>query len=103
MTALTPYTSILHIAAHHPSLAGHFPGNPLLPGVVLLDAALQHLMEHIPVKNCRLENVKFLRPVVPDAVTGITLTLQYTQNANGSIRFTIAEAEHIAVAGIIHA
>jgi len=103
MTAPTLHTSTLYIPAQHPSLAGHFPGNPLLPGVVLLDVALQHLMEDIPLQNCRLENIKFLRPVVPDAVTGVSLTLQYTHSTNGTVRFTIAEAEHMVVSGIVHA
>jgi len=31
------------IPADHPALAGHFPGNPIVPGVVLLDQVLSAL------------------------------------------------------------
>jgi 3-hydroxymyristoyl/3-hydroxydecanoyl-(acyl carrier protein) dehydratase len=31
------------IPADHPALPGHFPGNPIVPGVVLLDEVLSAL------------------------------------------------------------
>jgi len=103
MTLETSHISILHIPAHHPSLAGHFPGMPLLPGVVLLDKALNHIAKNFTLNTCRLDNVKFLHPVIPDEVEGIHLTLKYTQNHKGTIHFSIMDAEHIFVSGIIHA
>ena len=31
------------IGAEHPALAGHFPGAPILPGVLLLDEMLREI------------------------------------------------------------
>jgi 3-hydroxymyristoyl/3-hydroxydecanoyl-(acyl carrier protein) dehydratase len=31
------FRTALRIEAAHPALAGHFPGNPVVPGVVLLE------------------------------------------------------------------
>ncbi len=47
------------VAADHPCLAGHFPGRPVVPGVVLLEEALACL----PAGT--LTVAKFLRPVLP--------------------------------------
>ena len=34
------HSATLSVPAQHPSLAGHFPGNPIVPGVVLLDEVI---------------------------------------------------------------
>lgn len=49
------------IAADHPALAGHFPGNPIVPGVVLLEEVLR-----TAGRGCaRLPSVKFHAPLRP--------------------------------------
>ena len=48
--------------ADHPALAGHFPGNAIVPGVVLLDAVLSYIGADAPF---RLTGVKFLHAVRP--------------------------------------
>lgn len=54
------------IAADHPSLPGHFPGRPLVPGVLLLDRVLQAIeLEHGALGLLRLPQVKFLQPLLP--------------------------------------
>jgi 3-hydroxyacyl-[acyl-carrier-protein] dehydratase len=55
------------IAANHPSLPGHFPNAPLVPGVVILDEVLAALTEW--QEDCRLtaiRTVKFLVPLKPE-------------------------------------
>jgi 3-hydroxymyristoyl/3-hydroxydecanoyl-(acyl carrier protein) dehydratase len=55
------------ITADHPSLPGHFPDAPLVPGVLILDEVLAAL--HDWRKDCQLTailTVKFLQPLKPE-------------------------------------
>lgn len=62
------------IAADHPSLPGHFPGRPLVPGVVLLDRVLAAIeARHGPPGPLRLPQVKFLQPLRPGEAARIEL------------------------------
>lgn len=71
----------------HPAFAGHFPGTPILPGVVLLDTALQAIAQAsgIALDRCEISSVKFLSPANP----GDELEIQHDITASGSIRFDI--------------
>jgi 3-hydroxyacyl-[acyl-carrier-protein] dehydratase len=77
----------LPIPADHPAYAGHFPGRPILPGVVLLDAALRILAtrQNMKVATGQLKSAKFLSPVQP----GEALTLHYAGSPAGGFRFEI--------------
>jgi len=67
MTAATrDITESLRIPAEHPSLPGHFPGNPVVPGVVLLDQVASALERAGAGRFARIAAVKFIAPLRPD-------------------------------------
>ncbi len=50
----------------HPALPGHFPGAPIVRGVVLLERVIAAIEEaHGMTAALRLPQVKFLRPLLP--------------------------------------
>jgi 3-hydroxyacyl-[acyl-carrier-protein] dehydratase len=70
------FEAIRIIRANHPSLPGHFPGAPLVPGVVILDEVLVALAEWR--QNSQLSGirmVKFLAPLQPEQAFTISLSL----------------------------
>ena len=68
------------IAVDHPAFAGHFPGQPVLPGVALLAEVLEAALHEPALAACignepRLAVVKFLAPVGPGAALVIDFRL----------------------------
>lgn len=86
----------LPIASDHPAYAGHFPGRPILPGVVLLDAALHALVEGMP-GSAQLKSAKFHSPVQP----GEVLTLHTTASPTGGFRFEIRCGDRSVASGAV--
>jgi len=87
------------VPPEHPALAGHFPGRPIVPGVVLLDHALDAIGSALG-KNfgaCRIESAKFLSPAVP----GEALDITYETSASGAIRFTIRAGVRAVASGAV--
>jgi 3-hydroxymyristoyl/3-hydroxydecanoyl-(acyl carrier protein) dehydratase len=90
----------LTIAAEHPALAGHFPGVPILPGVLLLDeivCALETDGRKVPGGRWHISSAKFVRPVRP----GETLTFGHERLPNGSIRFSVSRGEQPVAHGVL--
>ena len=54
------------IPATHPALPGHFPGHPIVPGVLLLDEVMAATLQLSGQEIIGLQQVKFLSPLLPD-------------------------------------
>ena len=95
MLAVTTLT----IAAEHPALTGHFPGAPILPGVVLLDEIVCAVESEgrVAGKLWRIGAAKFVRPVRP----GETLTLAHERLPDGSIRFSVSRGGEPVARGVL--
>lgn len=89
----------LTIAADHPAYAGHFPGQPILPGVVLLDEALLALaaLQGRAAAPAQIKSAKFLSPVQP----GESLHLDYASTSAGVFRFELKAVERVVASGIV--
>jgi 3-hydroxymyristoyl/3-hydroxydecanoyl-(acyl carrier protein) dehydratase len=69
-----PATTTFRIPFDHPCLPGHFPGRPIVPGVVVLDhvlAAIEAL--HGALGPLRMPQVKFAQPLLPGEEVRIEL------------------------------
>ncbi len=104
MTALDATLAIdVDIAADHPAFAGHFPGTPVLPGV-LLAALVLEAVRGSPAHAARLggtvqiDQLKFLAPVGPGARLHISLWLQ-----GRGVAFEIRQAATAVARGVLSA
>ena len=72
------YRATLSVPATHPALPGHFPGAPVVPGVVLLDWVLQVAEERLkePIRTSGLPQVKFHAPLLPQHPADFVLRLE---------------------------
>lgn len=61
----------------HPALPGHFPGNPVVPGVLVLEHVLSLLnASHGELPALRLPQVKFLQPLLPGQEAVVELEMR---------------------------
>ena len=86
----------------HPCFPGHFPGQPLLPGALIL-AEVREAIARVPALVTRLgaeptlAAAKFLAPVGPGAT--LAIELQPESGATGGVRFEVRSGDVLAASG----
>lgn len=89
----------MRVAASHPALPGHFPGHPVVPGVVLLDAVIAELARYVggAVRVTGFPAVKFLAPLEPEQDATVT----FTSRRPGQAGFEIAAGGATVASGSV--
>jgi 3-hydroxymyristoyl/3-hydroxydecanoyl-(acyl carrier protein) dehydratase len=94
----TQYRAAFSIPPDHPALSGHFPGNPVVPGVVILDeirlAAGHWLGDDLVMR--RLPHAKFLSPLRPGEDATIEL-----RREGSSVAFRVARGDATIARGAL--
>jgi 3-hydroxyacyl-[acyl-carrier-protein] dehydratase len=83
----------------HPTAAGHFPGNPIIPGAVLLDEVLQAIAGDGEAAPAVIRSAKFLQPVRP----GDLLLIRWQAQPRGETKFEcrLLDPERLALVGTV--
>ena len=91
-----------HIPADHPVFAGHFPGHPLVPGALLLDWVVECVAAHwrVSAAGLRIEQAKFLHPVLPDARVTLGLKAE-AERCRFALNLVDGETNVVAVTGLL--
>ncbi len=90
-------TTELHFASDHPTAAGHFPSDPMIPGALLLDEVVTAIAGD--AKAVKIHAAKFLNVVRP----GARVNLRWQALTGGAIRFEcrLNRADTLAMTGTL--
>lgn len=85
------------VPTEHPAFPGHFPGRPILPGVVLIDQAIRLATGLLPAASTirGLGNAKFFEPVGP----GTRLAFHYAPADTKTLSFETRSADRLVASG----
>ena len=96
---LASYVRPLRFDAAHPSFAGHFPGRPIVAGVLLIEQAAEALREWRGAGVRQVIDAKFLAPLLPDE----DAELELVALAEGRYRFTVRRDGDTLLRGTLEA
>lgn len=89
------FAAPLRIEASHPALPGHFPGNPVVPGVVVLQRVAAALKAWRGQRVAGLD-AKFLAPLLPGQDAMIQL-----REDGVRVRFAVVRGDTLLARGLL--
>jgi len=97
MSKAAVHRATVRIPADHPALPGHFPGRPIVPGVVLLQCVLDEAERWLGKKLSvgGLPQAKFAAPLLPEQ--DAELELRLTKN---ELRFSVTRNAQVVTQGL---
>lgn len=79
---------------------GHFPGDPVLPGIAQLAMVYDAIKEYnLNLKIIQIQRVKFKHIVRPNEVLGIRV--ERSRNKENSYNFTVMAGDNLASSGTL--
>lgn len=99
---------IKNVTANEPQFTGHWPGNPVMPGVLMLEAMAQvggiFLLTEGNTDGktaffAGMDNIKFRRPVTPGDQLTITAELIRRKGGIGKVACVARVGDEVAVEG----
>jgi len=90
----------VRFASDHPTAAGHFPSNPIIPGALLLDEVVKAIVETAyGGREVVIRAAKFFRPVRP----GDSVRLRWQPADDGMIKFEcrMSDSDRMAATGTL--
>jgi len=83
----------------HPTGPGHFPGNPIIPGAVLLAEVLRLMADSLGValSPCHIKSAKFSHPTRP----GDCVAIEFSRDARNDIKFQCTVGDNVVLTGTV--
>ncbi|TCV96275.1 FabA-like protein [Luteibacter rhizovicinus] len=97
MSDLPEITRGIRFEPGHPSFAGHFPGRPIVAGVLLLEQVALAWREWRGLRLRSIADAKFVAPLLPGEEAMLTLT----EISEYRMRFTIVRAGTMLARGTV--
>ena len=79
------YAARIKLHKNHPVYQGHFPGNPVVPGVCQIQI-IREIFSEIIFKDFSLvssDNIKFLNMIVPEKSPVLDVRISYNRHPEG--------------------
>ena len=90
------YHTMLRFPADHPSLPGHFPGRPLVAGVLLLERVADALRAWRGERLACVREAKFVAPLQPEEPAELEMT-----PAGAQVRFEVRRGGTLLARGLV--